>query len=395
MIMDTVLSVGTSSQPVVVGTGGALTTVASAYLLANRAGRGAEFASKMVLYAGIGADGTHVLNGYNESQDEWAVYVCQQRLKVVFTEYTNADHNQPKFWAMIDALPDNEIGQYVKTTKANWPYAPYQGVGDEMPVLTLLNPRQGSYFNSTERVTFDHWDSAAWSWGAPGPNNINWNAYPAYLNLRSEPTADDIAAWRLNAQDDFITGTFTRAFASASAGGSVTAAAPHPGRAAPRNPAGAELTLRLTPRSAVRRRGGRVAYRLRVSAPRRRLSRVRVCVRTGSGMRIIRARSARLRGRRGCWRIRRLARGHTRSLRARTRISTRYTGHRITVRASARRRHRHGPRPRPGANLTLTGLGVIFALVGWSSRAWSGSHRERMISRRGSVQRPGVLGLAL
>lgn len=156
------------------------------------------------------------------------------------------------------------------------------------------------------------------------------------MNLRSEPTADDIAAWRLNAQDDFITGTFTRAFASASAGGSVTAAAPHPGRAAPRNPAGAELTLRLTPRSAVRRRGGRVAYRLRVSAPRRRASRVRVCVRTGSGMRIIRARRARLRGRRGCWRIRRLARGHTRSLRARTRISTRYTGHRITVRASAR-----------------------------------------------------------
>src|SRR5262245_5144036 len=126
MIRDKVLSVGTTTTPVVVGTGGALTTVASAYLLANQAGRGAEFASKMVLYGGIGAGGGHVLNGYNDAQDEWAVYVCQQRLKVVFTEYSTTSQDQPNFWAMIDTLPNNEIGQYMKTTKANWPYAPYR-----------------------------------------------------------------------------------------------------------------------------------------------------------------------------------------------------------------------------------------------------------------------------
>jgi hypothetical protein len=165
MIRDKVLERGTESRPVVVGTRGALTSVASAYLLAAQAGRGPEFARKMVLYAGIGADGGHVLNNYNEVQDEWAVYVCLQRLKVVLTEYTNADHNQPNFWALIDTLPNNEIGQYMKETKAGWPYEPYHGVGDEMAVLALLNPTQSNYFRNTERVSFDHWDSVAWSWG--------------------------------------------------------------------------------------------------------------------------------------------------------------------------------------------------------------------------------------
>ena len=46
MIRDRVLSIGTTTKPVVIGTGGCLTTVASAYLLANQAGRGVEFASK-------------------------------------------------------------------------------------------------------------------------------------------------------------------------------------------------------------------------------------------------------------------------------------------------------------------------------------------------------------
>jgi hypothetical protein len=169
MIRDKVLERGTESRPVVVGTRGALTSVASAYLLAAQAGRGPEFARKMVLYAGIGADGGHVLNNYNEVQDEWAVYVCLQRLKVVLTEYTNADHNQPNFWALIDTLPNNEIGQYMKETKAGWPYEPYHGVGDEMAVLALLNPTQGNYFRNTERVSFDHWDSVSWSWGPAGP----------------------------------------------------------------------------------------------------------------------------------------------------------------------------------------------------------------------------------
>jgi hypothetical protein len=48
----------------------------------------------------------------------------------------------------------------------------------------------------------------------------------------------------------------------------------------------------------------------------------------------------------------------------------------------------------PGTNLTLTGLGVIFA-GGLVEPCRSASHRERMISGGGSAQRPGVLGLAL
>ena len=72
MIKDQVLSVGTPSKPVVIGTGGCLTTVASAYLLAQREGRGAEFASKCVVYSVMGWRLESPIREYNHNQDSWA-----------------------------------------------------------------------------------------------------------------------------------------------------------------------------------------------------------------------------------------------------------------------------------------------------------------------------------
>src|SRR3954468_9045192 len=51
LMRDLVLARGTTTTPVVIGAGGPLTTVASAYLLAWRAGRGDEFAAKAIVSA--------------------------------------------------------------------------------------------------------------------------------------------------------------------------------------------------------------------------------------------------------------------------------------------------------------------------------------------------------
>jgi len=103
MIRDQVLAVGTASKPVVIGTGGALTTVASAYVLALRAGRGPEFAQKAIVYAGMGGISDLTVGDYNALQDEWATYVVMQRLHVVLMQYEWAA--EPTFmWEYIDTL---------------------------------------------------------------------------------------------------------------------------------------------------------------------------------------------------------------------------------------------------------------------------------------------------
>lgn len=190
MIKDKVLQVGTTSKPVVVGAGGCLTTIASAYLLAKNEGRAAEFASKIIIVANNGQM-ANSLSSYNTFQDSWAAYICLARMKMVVSTWI--DTGIPKIWHIIDTLPDNELTQYMRWKKGpQWPYKDTQGDGDAHPVLAFLLATQGNYFTGTTRISFDYW--APWnpSWGHHGPNSINSNAFLADMKVRVDSGSDDI-----------------------------------------------------------------------------------------------------------------------------------------------------------------------------------------------------------
>lgn len=199
MIRDQVLAVGTAAKPVVIGTGGALTTVASAYLLARQAGRGDEFASKAVVYAGIGNDGNLALDNYNDHQDSWALYVTMSQLRVVLTHYTHNNSHEPTFMrAFIDTLPNNPIGSYMKRVKAGWFYYPDFFIGDVQPVLALMYPNQGTYFGQYRNVTAAAWLPWPSQLGDSRPNNLNWNAYKQVLQVRDDPSSNDAMIYAYN-----------------------------------------------------------------------------------------------------------------------------------------------------------------------------------------------------
>jgi len=194
MIRDQVLKAGTPSKPVVIGAGGALTTVASGYLLAKQMGKAAEFASKVIVMADSGGyNGVPSMNGYNTGQDEWASYICLARLKYIVVSFPDNHVGLPMIWDFIDTLPDNELTRYMRAKKGpQWPYADLHGDGDAGVVLAFLRPRQGDYFNQTTGIAFDHWGSWPAGWGKPGPQSQNWNCYLAELKVRVDPTSDNL-----------------------------------------------------------------------------------------------------------------------------------------------------------------------------------------------------------
>jgi hypothetical protein len=185
-MQDTVLRLGTKAKPVVVGAGGALTTVASAYLLAVQAGRAAEFADKVI----VCANNADLRNGlpstcsYNTHQDTWAVYICHTRLQMVVT--TNIGHTGlPMIWDFIETLPDCELKRYMQWKKGyQWPYADLHGDGDAWPVLAFLLPNQGEYFTGTVRMGLNGW--GAWHGEKPGFRSLNLNAHQACLKLKAD-----------------------------------------------------------------------------------------------------------------------------------------------------------------------------------------------------------------
>lgn len=181
---DTVLRSGTAQKPVVVGAGGALTTVASAYLLARTDGRAEEFAARVIVCANNAdlRDGLPSACSYNTHQDPWAAYICHCRLPMAVT--TNIGHTGlPIIWDFIETLPDCQLKRYMQWKKGEpWPYPDLHGDGDAWPVLAFLRPRQGQYFTGAMRMVPDGW--APWHGEKHGFRSLNWNAHLACLRLK-------------------------------------------------------------------------------------------------------------------------------------------------------------------------------------------------------------------
>jgi len=115
MIRDRVLTLGTDSKPVVIGSGGALTTVASAYLMALQDGRGPEFAQKAIVAPAIGLVGLTPFGAeYNASQDEWSLYIVLTRLRVVLAplDLAMTIGDQQRVWQALREIPVGSTVSY-------------------------------------------------------------------------------------------------------------------------------------------------------------------------------------------------------------------------------------------------------------------------------------------
>ena len=205
MIKNQVLSVGTPAKPVVIGTGGCVTTVASAYLLANQEGRGVEFASKCVLYGVLGWNGSTRLDEYNCYQDPWALYVCIQQLRTYLIQLApRTPYDTNNLRPFIDALPPSPLGDYMKSIHPGTfdPAFDPGGVIDGGPIFALYFPNQGQYFHQIFPVSFDFWGADV------GDNIRNINCHRQIVHVRGDPSSndrmtfsydrDEINAWALD-----------------------------------------------------------------------------------------------------------------------------------------------------------------------------------------------------
>ena len=199
MIRDRVLTLGTDSKPVVIGSGGALTTVASAYLMALQDGRGPEFAQKAIVAPAIGLVGLTPFGAeYNASQDEWSLYIVLTRLRVVLAplDLAMTIGDQQRVWQAIDAFPNTPMGTHLRKIKASYPYDPLGGIvtGDMQPIIAMLHPQEGVYFHRTERVSVSGWsgwpsyfpDHGPWNPAQPDLPALNWNALKSVVGLRND-----------------------------------------------------------------------------------------------------------------------------------------------------------------------------------------------------------------
>ena len=114
-LVDEVLNGSYSSaDPLVIITGGPLTTVADAYLKALALGRAEDFADKVVLASVL----NNGLESWNTKIDYWATYICASRMKLVISG-KDQGHIVPGVtdeW-LLENLPNNALRNHMVERK--------------------------------------------------------------------------------------------------------------------------------------------------------------------------------------------------------------------------------------------------------------------------------------
>lgn len=142
-------------KPVVVIAGGQVTSIASAYLLAAREGRGEEFADRVVVVADFGrVDGSRAaMTGFNLYVDPWAAFVVMKRLRTVLTTYRMDDLGLVRRQEMIASMPRTELTRFMYDKDLTNAWLPGNIVGDSQGLLLVWYPRPGDYFHHLRRMT--------------------------------------------------------------------------------------------------------------------------------------------------------------------------------------------------------------------------------------------------
>ena len=222
---------GTPERPLVIGTGGPLTSIASAYLLARQyhdlywPGE-APFEQRVILVAGITqADSGSLVADYNAAQDALAAFICLRRLRVVLASY-DLDAEPTYMDAYIrELLADPTVSQHpmvqrleiereVISTLLPSGYD-LNVIGDIQPVLLFLNPQIGTYFNDMIRVSaaIGSWEDWRFAY-EPSPINwdhaewvVNFNVIPRGFHWQPDDSSDDI---RVSAYDPNVANAIVR-----------------------------------------------------------------------------------------------------------------------------------------------------------------------------------------
>jgi hypothetical protein len=223
LMRDKVLAIGTHDLPVVIGAGGPLTTVASAYLLAVADGMGAEFIDRAVVVANNFYHPQYPeLRDYNSQQDEWAAYIVMERLRLVIVPLSDvlSDPQGEELWDYLTATPANPMGDFIRHVQDDtWPmsYTHVQVYGDLGPILTVLHSSSGTFFSTITKVDMVRDGMGAPVWGAwpmgypdHGAGMLNTDALENILTIEEDATSDD--RYLADFDSDFIVSTFIATF---------------------------------------------------------------------------------------------------------------------------------------------------------------------------------------
>ena len=154
-IKDVVLA-ASPSKPVVVCTGGPLTNVADAYLLADDEGNGQAFVDRVIVCANVG--NTNNMRGYNGSVDGWASYIVLKKLKLV--AIPSGTTNSPvvtKSRLQGTEIPDRELRRHMIDKDQLNVNLPGDCDCDSSPLIAVLQPIQYDYVISTKHVKHGGW----------------------------------------------------------------------------------------------------------------------------------------------------------------------------------------------------------------------------------------------
>ena len=200
MIRDKVLECGTPSKPVVIGSGGAYTTIASAYLLACEQGRGEEFSAKAISIGVAGyinpKNGKYTEREYNVFQDPWARYICLERLRTISVPTPLPKPEETLVGDFIFALPPSPLANYMKKKAHNLVELGHPDwlscVGDDHAIIPFLFPEEGNFFLSTERIAVSGWKQDTTG------RKLNDGAFTSTSKTVFDASSDDIVLMGFN-----------------------------------------------------------------------------------------------------------------------------------------------------------------------------------------------------
>lgn len=151
-------------KPIVIIAGGAVTSIASAYLMAVAEGKGSEFRDRVIVVADFGeVKGKGIApNVFNLHVDAWAGYVVMKRLRTVLTVWELKDLGTFDRHQMFTSMPSSELSRFMHDKDLTNEWLPGNIVGDSQGIILLFHPEIGRYFNSIKRMSIeDKWEKIA------------------------------------------------------------------------------------------------------------------------------------------------------------------------------------------------------------------------------------------
>lgn len=158
-ILEKVLN-NPTGKPVVIATGGQVTSIASAYLMAARKGDAKAFTEGVIIAGNlINPKKSGVPIGYfNFYTDPWAGYIVLKRLVNVVAVHSDKMTGTAERPQMRESMPDSELARFMLDKDLTNEWLPGNWVADADGLYLALFPKKGLFFGSGKRMSVtDNW----------------------------------------------------------------------------------------------------------------------------------------------------------------------------------------------------------------------------------------------